>query len=40
MHSAVEAGVPTGDAPEYRLERGYQDLAAVVDTAAAAAGNR
>jgi pimeloyl-ACP methyl ester carboxylesterase len=30
----------TGDAPEYRLERGYQDVAAVVDTAAAAAGNR
>jgi pimeloyl-ACP methyl ester carboxylesterase len=30
----------TGDAPEYRLERGYQDVAAVGDTAAAAAGNR
>jgi hypothetical protein len=30
----------TGDAPEYRLERGYQDVAAVVDTVAAAAGNR
>ena len=28
----------TGDAPEYRLERGYQDVAAVVDTVAAAAG--
>jgi hypothetical protein len=30
----------TGDAPEYRLERGYQDVADVVDTVAAAAGNR
>jgi pimeloyl-ACP methyl ester carboxylesterase len=28
----------TGDAPEYRLEREYQDVAAVVDTVAAAAG--
>jgi pimeloyl-ACP methyl ester carboxylesterase len=28
----------SGDAPEYRLEREYQDVAAVVDTVAPAAG--
>ena len=40
MHSTVEAGVPAGDAPEYRLERECQDVAAVVDTVAPAAGQR
>jgi pimeloyl-ACP methyl ester carboxylesterase len=38
MHSIGEAEVP-GDAPEYSLEREYQDVAAVVDAVAAASGD-
>jgi hypothetical protein len=29
----------SGDAPEYRLEREYEDVAAVVDAVAAVSGN-
>jgi hypothetical protein len=32
MHSTGEAEVPACDAPEYRLEREYEDVAAVTET--------